>query len=95
MEKGLFSKKLFPDKKRIDEIILRNPSPFILQTTTKSSIPDIFVGRIDEIKIIVETIKRVVQNNSCIALYIEGAGGSGKSTLYGQILGLLNKKNIG
>ena len=52
MEKGLFSKKLFPDKNRIDEIILRNPSPFILQTTTKSSIPEVFIGRIDEIKII-------------------------------------------
>ncbi len=92
MEKGLFSKKLFPDKKRIDEIILRNPSPFILQTTTKSSIPDIFVGRIDEIKIIVETIKRVVENNSCIALYIEGAGGSGKSTLYGHIFRAIKQK---
>jgi len=92
MEKSLFSKKLFPDKKRIDEIILRNPSPFILQTTTKSSIPEVFVGRIDEIKIIVETIKRVVENESCIALYIEGAGGSGKSTLYGHVFRAIKQK---
>jgi len=92
MEKGLFSKKLFPDKNRIDEIILRNPSPFILQTTTKSSIPEVFVGRIDEIKIIVETIKRVVENENCIALYIEGAGGSGKSTLYSHIFRAIKQK---
>jgi len=92
MEKRLFSKKLFPDKNRIDEIILRNPSPFILQTTTKSSIPEVFVGRIDEIKVIVETIKRVVENESCIALYVEGAGGSGKSTLYGHVFRAIKQK---
>ena len=92
MEKGLFSKKLFPDKKRIDEIILRNPSPFILQTTTKSNIPEVFVGRTDEIKVIVETIKRVVDNESCIALYIEGAGGSGKSTLYAHVFRAIKQK---
>ena len=92
MEKGLFSKKLFPDKKRIDEIILRNPSPFILQTTTKSNIPEVFVGRTDEIKVIVETIKRVVENESCIGLYIEGAGGSGKSTLYAHIFRAIKQK---
>ncbi|MFX1296304.1 MAG: hypothetical protein ACFFD2_15815 [Promethearchaeota archaeon] len=92
MEKGLFSKKLFPDKNRIDEIILRNPSPFILQTTTKSSIPEVFIGRVDEIKVIVETIKRVVENESCIALYIEGAGGSGKSTLYGHVFRSIKQK---
>ena len=92
MEKGLFSKKLFPDKSRIDDIILRNPSPFILQTTTKSNIPEVFVGRIDEIKIIVETIKRVVENESCLALYIEGAGGSGKSTLYAHIFRAIKQK---
>ncbi|MFW9830036.1 MAG: ATP-binding protein [Candidatus Thorarchaeota archaeon] len=92
MEKGLFSKKLFPDKTKIDEIILSNPSPFILQTTTKSSIPEVFVGRIDEIKIIVETIKRAVENESCIALYVEGAGGSGKSTLYGHIFRAIKQK---
>ena len=92
MEKGLFSKKLFPDKKRIDEIILRNPSPFILQTTTKSNIPEVFVGRRDEIKVIVETIKRVVDNESCVALYIEGAGGSGKSTLYAHVFRAIKQK---
>jgi len=92
MEKGLFSKKLFPDKKRIDEIILRNPSPFILQTTTKSNIPEVFVGRRDEIKVIVETIKRVVDNKSCVALYIEGAGGSGKSTLYAHVFRAIKQK---
>jgi len=92
MEKGLFSKKLFPDKKRIDEIILRNPSPFILQTTTKSNIPEVFVGRTDEIKVIVETIKRVVDNESCVALYIEGAGGSGKSTLYAHVFRAIKQK---
>ncbi len=91
-KKGIFSKKSFPDKEKIDNIILRNPSPFILQTTTKSSIPEVFVGRTDEIKIIVETIKRVVENNSCIALYIEGAGGSGKSTLYGHIFRSIKQK---
>ena len=92
MEKGLFSKKLFPDKKRIDEIILRNPSPLILQTTTKSNIPEVFVGRRDEIKVIVETIKRVVDNKSCVALYIEGAGGSGKSTLYAHVFRAIKQK---
>jgi len=92
MEKGIFSKKLFPDKNRIDEIILRNPSPFILQTTTKTSIPEVFIGRIDEIKIIVETIKRIVENESCIALYIEGAGGSGKSTLYAHVFRAIKQK---
>ena len=92
MEKGLFPKKLFPDKIRIDEIILRNPSPFILQTTTKSNIPEVFVGRRDEIKVIVETIKRVVDNESCVALYIEGAGGSGKSTLYAHVFRAIKQK---
>jgi Cdc6-like AAA superfamily ATPase len=92
MEKGIFSKKLFPDKSKIDNIILRNPSPFILQTTTKSSIPEVFVGRIDEIKIIVETIKRVIENENCIALYIEGAGGSGKSTLYSHVFRAIKQK---
>ncbi|MFX0073462.1 MAG: hypothetical protein ACFFAO_20480 [Candidatus Hermodarchaeota archaeon] len=92
MEEGLISKRKFPDREKIDDIILRNPSPFILQTTTKSSIPEIFVGRIDEIKIIVETIKRVVENNSCIALYIEGPGGSGKSTLYGHVFRAIKQK---
>ena len=92
MERGLFSKITFPDKSRVDDVILKNPSPFILQTTTKSNIPEVFVGRIDEIKIIVETIKRVVENNSCIALYIEGAGGSGKSTLYGHVFRAIKQK---
>ncbi|MFX1503910.1 MAG: hypothetical protein ACFFDH_23310 [Promethearchaeota archaeon] len=92
MDQGPFSKKVFPDKHRIDEIILRNPSPFILQTTTKSNIPEIFVGRIDEIKVIVETIKSVVENESCLALYIEGAGGSGKSTLYGHVFRAIKQK---
>jgi len=91
MERGLFSKR-FPDKNRVDEVILRNPSPFILQTTTKSNIPEVFVGRIDEIKIIVETIKRVVENNSCVALNIDGAGGSGKSTLYGHVFRAIKQK---
>ena len=92
MERGLFSKRTFPDKEKIDNVILRNPSPFILQTTTKSNIPEVFVGRTDEIKIIVETIKRVVENKSCVALYIEGAGGSGKSTLYGHIFRAIKQK---
>lgn len=92
IEKGLFSKKTFPDKNIIDNIILRNPSPFILQTTTKDNIPEVFVGRVDEKKIIVETIKRVVENKSCIALYIEGAGGSGKSTLYAHIFRAIKQK---
>ncbi|MHA1762662.1 MAG: hypothetical protein ACTSYC_02760, partial [Promethearchaeota archaeon] len=78
-------KNTFPDREKFDKVILRNPSPFILQTTTKSNIPDIFVGRVDEIKIITENIKRVVNNKSCIAIYIEGAGGSGKSTLYAHV----------
>ena len=92
MERGLFSKRTFPDKNRVDDVILRNPSPFILQTTTKSNIPEVFVGRIDEIKIIVETIKRVVENNSCVALNIDGAGGSGKSTLYGHVFRAIKQK---
>jgi len=86
------SKNNFPDKEKIDQIILRNPSPFILQTTTKDNIPEIFVGRNEEIKILVETIKRVVENQSCIAIYIEGPGGSGKSTLYGHIFRAIKQK---
>ncbi|MHA1292581.1 MAG: hypothetical protein ACTSQJ_07945, partial [Promethearchaeota archaeon] len=92
MEKKIFSKKSFPDKEKIDEIILRNPSPFILQTTTRHNIPEVFVGRTNEINIIVETIKQVVENNSCIALYIEGAGGSGKSTLYAHIFRAIKQR---
>lgn len=88
----MFSRKIFPDKEKIDNIILRNPSPFILQTTTKSSIPEIFVGRNEEIKVLTETIKRVVENNSCVAISIEGAGGSGKSTLYAHIYRSVKQK---
>jgi hypothetical protein len=87
------SEKTFPDKEKIDEIIIENNSPFILQTTTKSHIPKIFVGRKKEMKTITEAIENSIDNKSCIAIYIIGAGGSGKSTLYAHVYNAIKHKN--
>ena len=86
------SEETFPDKDKINNIILENNSPFILQTTTKRHIPEIFVGRKMELKAITDAIQNAIDNKSCIAMYIEGAGGSGKSTLYAHVFRAIKQK---
>lgn len=93
--KGLFGKE---DTKVLDkQIIQSHEAPFSSMTydhkksiDPKKSI-SFFVGREDEIQRILQVIQATVIEGRAKAVVVEGPGGSGKSTLFGQVHELLRK----
>lgn len=82
------------NEKRFNNTILNKPSPFVKTRYLKGSKIDVFVGREQELKLIIEKMKEIAQTRVGTAIKISGPGGSGKSTLFGYLCQLIDTGEI-
>ncbi|MFW9917747.1 MAG: hypothetical protein ACFFGZ_19260, partial [Candidatus Thorarchaeota archaeon] len=81
------------DSKALDSIIINSlEAPFASSTYIRDRGISFFVGRVDEIKTILQVVQVVVSEGRSRGIALEGPGGCGKSTLFGWINQLLWKK---